>query len=594
MNQETSQLTLDMQALYDELFPLCRSLTGEGYDKSLAILQRYVPFKIEEYESGTQVCDWIVPPAWTLRRATLKDPNGKIILDTNDNVLHVLNYSDPFSGKVSLAELQEHLYSDPLTPKAIPYTTSYYKNRWGLCMSQEQRDTLVDGMYQVEIDTIKDPEGAVKIGVCDLIGQSNRIVQLSAYMCHPSLLNNELSGPITLVYLYQLLKALPNRKYTYRFVINPETIGSICYLSRHAKELKERLEYGIVLTCMAAPYNQQTLQKTKPHERKCKSVIDLSLVNKDYFALLEQFEVKHEQNFLPLPLSFKRTRQSFVDEMQAYFKLDPNQSLKSEGAATSDTKNPLDLQSRINSLAAGMKQDSGKLARHSYVLLEASDPTIDDADKMKRYRECELNFEKIGSNNFKAATTAVPEGKEHTFKYSYDIDNVLAQLAYSNSNAVSLRHFAANSGSDERQYCSALLNLPVVQVTRTLYACYPGYHTSEDNQELFSLDSLIDSALQLFTCIKYLECYKSKPKCKVICEPQLGRRGLYPDFNSPKVRSNRNTDDINSLEVLMGLLNLSDGTFDINQLSQMVQVSPLDLTILLEHLIKSEVITLTY
>ena len=146
---------LNLQALFDELFPLCRSLTGVGYEQSLAILQRYIPFKIEEYPCGSQVFDWTVPQYWTLNRATLKDLQGNIILDTDVNPMHVVNYSEPFKGEVSLEELQKHLYSDPKNPRAIPYVFSYYNKRWGFCLSHKQREQLYDDRYIVEIDTIK-------------------------------------------------------------------------------------------------------------------------------------------------------------------------------------------------------------------------------------------------------------------------------------------------------------------------------------------------------------------------------------------------------------------------------------------------------
>ncbi len=256
---------LNLQALYDELFPLCRSLTGPDYEKSLAILQRYIPFNVESFKSGSKVFDWIVPPAWTLHRATLKDVHGNIIIDTNNSVLHVLNYSEPFTGRVSLEELKEHLIYDDARPDVVPYATSYYKDRWGLTISYKQFLELKDEFYDVDIQTEKDPNGSLKIGMCELKGNSNRIVQFSTYLCHPSLFNNELSGPLTMVCLYQMLKALPERKYTYRFVIHPETIGSVAYLSNHADELKDLMEYGIEISCTGAPYKQyHTINKIKP------------------------------------------------------------------------------------------------------------------------------------------------------------------------------------------------------------------------------------------------------------------------------------------------------------------------------------------
>ena len=245
--------SIDPQALLDELFPLCRSLSGYGYDQSLDILARYIPFTIEEYASGSKVFDWTVPPRWELDHAVLKDSHGRVILDATENSLHVLNYSQSFKGRISRAELESHLYSDPTRPQLIPYVMSYYNDRWGFCLSHEQRQSLTDDCYEVDIAARK-VAGTIKVGACDLQGKSERIVQLSSYLCHPSMLNNELSGPLALVYLYHLLRAQPERYYTYRFVINPETIGSLCYISAHLTELQERLEYGLVLSCLCSYY----------------------------------------------------------------------------------------------------------------------------------------------------------------------------------------------------------------------------------------------------------------------------------------------------------------------------------------------------
>lgn len=245
---------LDLQQLYNELFPLCRSITGVGYRQSLDILKRYIPLSIESYPSGSQVCNWTVPPEWILHRAVLKDSKGKVILDTDLNPMCLLNYSAPFHGTVTRQELEKHLFSLPDMPNIKPYVTAYYNHKWGFCLDQLQRNTLTDDTYEVCIDTEYKEDGAVLVGTCDLSGKSDRIVMLSSYLCHPCMLNNELSGPLALIYLYYLLAALPERPYTYRFIINPETIGSICYLSRHAQELNDKLELGVVLTCLASPY----------------------------------------------------------------------------------------------------------------------------------------------------------------------------------------------------------------------------------------------------------------------------------------------------------------------------------------------------
>ena len=581
---------LDLQALFNELLPLYRSISGAAYDQSLAILQRYIPFEIEEYPCGSQVFDWTVPQSWTLNRATLKDSQGNIVLDTNVNPLHVVNFSEPFTGKVSLEELQQHLYSDPNNTNAIPYVTSYYKKRWGFCLSHNQRLELCDEYYFVDIDTVKSDQGSVKVGVCDLVGQSDRIVQLSAYLCHPNMMNNELSGPLGLVYLYQLLKAMPNRKYTYRFVINPETIGSICYLSRHAQELKEKLEYGLVLTCIAAPYNTAT-QNLDAIAHNIKPVN----LNSPYFELIDSIAKSYDFNFLELPLSFKLTRQSMLDEFRAYF--DKSKTNLESCNDLCACANKLEIKSVCECTGehatAHVAEHAGKGRGKSlnYVCSELFDKNLSDQQKLDLYAQCERAYDILFCPNYHDLNSVVPHGSQHQFNYSYDIDNLLSTLAGSCKDRITLRRFSPTSGSDERQYCCALLNLPVVQVTRTQYACYPDYHSSNDSQKIFSLDSIVDSALGIFRCLQYIENREDKPCISVSCEPQLGKRGLYPDINSPKVRAARNS-RINSLDTLLTILNLCDGSFTIGQLARMAKVNPLSLLELIEHLDKGQVLTL--
>ncbi len=587
---------LDVQALFNELLPLCRSISGSAYDQSLAILQRYIPFEIEEYPCGSQVFDWTVPQSWTLNRATLKDSQGNIVLDTNVNPLHVVNFSEPFTGKVSLEELQQHLYSDPNNPSAVPYVTSYYKKRWGFCLSHNQRLELCDEYYFVEIDTVKSDQGSVKVGVCELPGQSDRIVQLSSYLCHPNMMNNELSGPIGLVYLYQLLKAIPNRKYTYRFVINPETIGSICYLSRHAQELKEKLEYGLVLTCIAAPYNTAT-QNLDAIAHNIKPVN----LNSPYFELVDSIAKSYDFNFLELPLSFKLTRQSMLDEFRAYF--DKSKTNLESCNDLCACANKLEIKSVCVCTGehAG-EHETVHTAKHAgeseskslnYVCSELFDKHLSDQHKLELYAQCKRAYDIMFCPNYHDLNRVVPYGTpiHHSFKYSYEIDNVLLGLASSCKDRITLRRFSPTSGSDERQYCSALLNLPIAQVTRTQYVCYPDYHSSNDSQKIFSLDSIVDSALGIFRCLQYIENREDKPCISVSCEPQLGKRGLYPDINSPKVRAARNS-RINSLETLLTILNLCDGSFTVAKLARMAKVNPLSLLELIEHLYKAKLLTL--
>lgn len=238
-----------VEELFDRLFPICRSILGQGYRDSLEILREYIPLEEEEYLSGTKVLNWSVPQEWVIREAWIKDEFGNKVVDFKDNNLHVVNYSDKIDEVMSLEELKKHIYTSSLDENAIPYTISYYKKRWGFCMSQKQLEQLKDGNYHAYIDS-EFVDGKLVVGETVLPGNSKKEILLTSYLCHPSMANNELSGPIVLAMLYQRILGWKNRKYTYRFIINPETIGSISYLSRYGEERKESVYTGLVLTCL--------------------------------------------------------------------------------------------------------------------------------------------------------------------------------------------------------------------------------------------------------------------------------------------------------------------------------------------------------
>jgi aminopeptidase-like protein len=199
--------------------------------------------------SGTKVFDWIVPKEWRVNQAYIITPQGKKICDFSVNNLHLVGYSKPFRGKMKLEELQKYLYSLPSQPNAIPYTTSYYEERWGFCLTQEQRDSLNDGEYEVVIDS-KFFAGQLNYGELILPGESNQEIFLSTYICHPSMANNELSGIAVTTYLAKWLIELKIRRYTYRFVFIPETIGSIAYLSKNYINLKKKVIAGFNISCV--------------------------------------------------------------------------------------------------------------------------------------------------------------------------------------------------------------------------------------------------------------------------------------------------------------------------------------------------------
>ncbi len=239
----------EMEELFDRLWPICRSISGDGLRESFKILQEIIPLELKEYNTGTQVYDWEIPKEWNIKDAYIITPTGEKICDFKLNNLHIVNYSMPFIGDVTWEELEVHLHTLKDNPTAIPYITSYYNENWGFCIDFNSYQKLSrEGLYKVVVDT-ELKKGSVSVGSLFLPGESEEEILLSTYLCHPSMANNELSGPITMAYLYQLLSKVENRKYSYRFIMAPETIGVIAYLSDHGSHMKNKTKAGYVLTC---------------------------------------------------------------------------------------------------------------------------------------------------------------------------------------------------------------------------------------------------------------------------------------------------------------------------------------------------------
>jgi aminopeptidase-like protein len=397
----------DMYNLMARLFPICRSITGNGVRESLEIISEIVPLTIHEVPTGTSVFDWTVPKEWNIRDAFIEDEEGNKIVDFKKNNLHVVGYSAPIDICIDLSELQTHLYSLENQPDAIPYITSYYSERWGFCISHHQREQLKNGKYHVYIDS-ELKEGSLTYGEIIIPGELQEEIFLSTYICHPSMANNELSGPVLATYLAKWLASSP-RKYTYRTVFIPETIGSITYLSRNLETMKQNIIAGFNLTC-----------------------------------------VGDERTFSFIPSRYGNTL----------------------------------------------------------------------ADKVA------LNILQY----------KYPEFNKYTF---------------------------LDRGSDERQYCSPGVDLPVVSIMRSKYGEYPEYHTSLDNMDIVTPKGLNDSYIIYKDCIELLE---RNEKYKVNCcgEPQLGKRGLYPTLSTKK------SGDI--VRNMMNLITYADGLNDLIDISNIIGV----------------------
>jgi len=248
--QIDTEVGLKMHGWASALFPLARSLTGPGIRETLRYLKDLLPaLEIQSIASGTSVFDWTVPDEWTIRSAYIKDEEGQKIVDFATNNLHVVGYSEPVDQWLDLEVLDEHLYSLPHQPSAIPYVTSYYQRRWGFCLSHNKREQLKPGRYRAVIDSELKP-GVLNYGELLIPGKSNEEVFLSTYVCHPSMANNELSGPVVTTAIAQWIQTLPERRYSYRIVFIPETIGSLVYLSRHLDHLKQHVIAGFNVTCI--------------------------------------------------------------------------------------------------------------------------------------------------------------------------------------------------------------------------------------------------------------------------------------------------------------------------------------------------------
>jgi aminopeptidase-like protein len=420
---------LEIEKYFDRLWPICRSITGNGLRESLKILQELIPLNLTEIPSGAKVFDWEIPQEWNIKDAYLLTPNGKKICDFKVNNLHLVNYSIPVNMEIEYENLLPHLHYIENLPDAIPYITSYYKRTWGFCLTYNDFKSLpVSGTYRVVIDSSLN-NGSLTYGDILLEGESEKEILFSTYLCHPSMANNELSGPLVLSLLYKRISQIKNRKYSYRFVVAPETIGIIAYLFKHGMQLKENLSAGYVITCCG---------------------------DKGDFT-------------------YKRSK-------------------------------------RGNSLA-------DKIAEHvlSY------------------------SGRKFNSENFSVG------------------------------------------GSDERQYCSSGFNLPVGSLTRSMYQRYKEYHTSLDNKSFINFSSILESVDMYESFFRALELNALYESEILFCEPNLGKRDLYPNVVNPLA-------DRKKIHNLLHFLSYADGKIDLLEIAEKRGVSIFDFAEIVQTCISKDLI----
>lgn len=233
-----------------EMYPLCRSITGEGFRETLSLVRQHIPLDIHQVPTGTPVFDWIVPKEWNIRDAYVKNQAGQRVIDFQKSNLHVVSYSTPIEARMSLTELKEHLFTLPEQPDRIPYRTSYYRETWGFCLRHNDLLNMPDGLYEVCIDSSLEP-GRLNYGEYFLPGEEENEVLISCHACHPSLCNDNLSGVAMVAFLAKDLSTRP-RRYSYRFLFIPGTIGSIAWLCLN-EDKAQRIKHGLVAACVGDP-----------------------------------------------------------------------------------------------------------------------------------------------------------------------------------------------------------------------------------------------------------------------------------------------------------------------------------------------------
>lgn len=272
-----------MYKVISDLFPICRSITGPGIKKSLKYFEIINPkFKRIKFKTGKKIFDWVIPKEWSIRDGFIQDiKSKKKYAKFKDNNLHILNFSSPINKTITKKELFKHIFTIKEQPKAIPYVTSYYKKNWGFCLSEREKNKLNNKNYRVFIDS-KFTKGHLDLSHAIFRGKSQKEIFFSSYLCHPSMANNELSGPAVISKLADYISKKKKLRFTYRFVLLPETIGSICYINKFKKTLKRNMICGFNVSCVGDDRHYSIISS-----REGNSLADISLLEK----------ISHKKNF---------------------------------------------------------------------------------------------------------------------------------------------------------------------------------------------------------------------------------------------------------------------------------------------------------
>ncbi|MEV4148430.1 DUF4910 domain-containing protein [Amycolatopsis sp. NPDC049691] len=268
----------ELHALVERLYPICRSITGDGVRQTLDIIGEHIALERHEVPTGTAVLDWTIPQEWNIRDAYVASPDGTRVIDFQELNLHVVGYSAPVRQRMPLSELREHLHTLPDQPSWVPYRTSYYAPAWGFCLAQEKLDALPDGEYDVVIDSTL-ADGSLTYGEHVVPGRVTDEVIVSCHVCHPSLANDNLAGIAVAISLAQQL-ALAEPHYTYRFLFMPGTIGSITWLARNASRI-EKVRHGLVLACAGDP-GSLTYKKSRRGDAEIDRVMQHVLKSREH------------------------------------------------------------------------------------------------------------------------------------------------------------------------------------------------------------------------------------------------------------------------------------------------------------------------